>query len=63
LSDDGDLAKVLELLQQAAQDARRIGAVTCELAITDADGAGMLYRVVGHSDTVTQRLVPGGVLQ
>jgi len=61
---NADLEKVLELLAQAAEDAERIGAVTCELAITDAHGAGVLFRYVGESDSVTERLIPnGGMLQ
>jgi hypothetical protein len=61
---NADLEKVLELLAQAAEDAERIGAVTCELAITDAFGAGVLFRYIGESDSVTERLIPnGGMLQ
>ena len=61
---NADLEKVLELLAQAAEDAERIGAVTCELAITDAHGAGVLFRYVGEADSVTERLIPnGGMLQ
>ena len=61
---NADLEKVLELLAQAAEDAERIGAVTCELAITDVNGAGVLFRYIGESDSVTERLIPnGGMLQ
>lgn len=44
-----DLQKVLELLAQGAVDAERIGAVSCELTITDPHGAGVLYRYTGDS--------------
>lgn len=44
-----DLQKVLELLAQGAVDAENIGAVSCELTITDPFGAGVLYRYVGQS--------------
>ncbi len=44
-----DLQKVLELLAQGAVDAENIGAVSCELTITDPFGAGVLYRYTGQS--------------
>ena len=44
-----DLQKVLELLAQGAIDAENIGAVSCELTITDPHGAGVLYRYQGQS--------------
>jgi hypothetical protein len=59
----GDLQKVLELLTQASTDAQSMGAVTCELALTDKHGAGVLYRYVGELDSVTDRLNPGDLLQ
>jgi hypothetical protein len=49
LSIGDDLQKVLELLAQGAVDAENIGAVSCELTITDPHGAGVLYRYVGQS--------------
>ncbi len=44
-----DLQKVLELLAQGAVDAENIGAVSCELTITDPHGAGVMYRYTGQS--------------
>ena len=44
-----DLERVLELLAQGAVDAEKIGAVSCELTITDPFGAGVLYRYQGQS--------------
>jgi hypothetical protein len=44
-----DLQKVLELLAQGAVDAEAIGAVSCELTITDPHGAGVMYRYTGQS--------------
>lgn len=46
---NADLQKVLELLAQGAVDAENIGAVSCELTITDPFGAGVLYRYQGQS--------------
>ena len=44
-----DLERVLELLAQAAIDAEKIGAVSCEVSLLDPHGAGILYRIVGQS--------------
>lgn len=46
---NADLQKVLELLAQGAVDAESIGAVSCELTITDPHGAGVMYRYEGQS--------------
>jgi hypothetical protein len=49
LNISADLQKVLELLAQGAVDAEAIGAVSCELTITDPHGAGVMYRYTGQS--------------
>lgn len=49
LSISADLEKVLELLAQGAKDAELIGAVSCELTLTDPLGAGVMYRYQGAS--------------
>lgn len=46
---NADLQKVLELLAQGAIDAENIGAVSCELTITDPYGAGVMYRYTGQA--------------
>ena len=50
-----DLEKVLELLAQAAEDAEKIGAVTCEVTIADPFGAGVLYQFFGESSEVQRQ--------
>lgn len=49
MSTNADLEKVLELLAQGARDAEAIGAVSCELTLTDPLGAGVMYRYTGQS--------------
>lgn len=40
---------MLELLAQGAKDAEAIGAVSCQLTLTDPFGAGVMYRYTGES--------------
>ena len=47
-----DLERVLEVLQQAAVDAEKIGAVSVEVTLTDPRGAGLLFSFFGESSEI-----------
>ena len=47
-----DLERVLEVLQQAAVDAEKIGAVSVEVTLTDPFGAGLLISFFGESSEI-----------
>ena len=47
-----DLERVLEVLQQAAVDAEKIGAVSVEVTLTDPHGAGLFFSFFGESSEI-----------